>query len=556
MLVLGGYRMERLFIDCTNKLTVNSNGQMMISLNPMNAIKSLMFSAGRTFGQNSSSLVLHQKMFGQNSSNLVLHLDDVWTKQFKPRSSSYDVCSHQFRPRSSTMDDVWTKQFKPRSSSNDVWTKQFKPRSSSKDVWTKQFRPHCNPIFRQKENVRVSAFILNIEKRNLFGLELLSKHSMFVSSSRWLSYSSVRIQFFKEKESVRFSALYLQKKRNLLRSLLHDNIIPKPDLALELDPVPMPRRRRDSNSGKVHVSRAGSNPGDMYDDILATAYLKVHENLKAHNSMNVMVLEELQKVHSGFYMSLSTKPSSTGQLLHHHTEATTIIIHLSMQIHSISSALQLRVADWSKDVSEEKTLMMLLLKILEQHTADLIEKYSALPGPESIKNQESEKSPKEIIRIKREQGEEKQDSTYSIRNPARYYHLYHALMEALMQMNDAWIRKVAKAQLSKHKALEFEIERLLRAVISQDIMSIVQNPTGVETSDLQTELEYTLDPLSQKLENDVRFTKKTRSPRVLSRIALLVASLFNDKMTSVHISSGLALQRQMASADNTSGPVP
>ncbi|GJU78061.1 hypothetical protein Tco_1275131 [Tanacetum coccineum] len=39
---------------------------------------------------------------------------------------------------------------------------------------------------------------------------------MFVSSSRWLSYSSVRIQFFKEKESVRFSALYLQKKRNLL----------------------------------------------------------------------------------------------------------------------------------------------------------------------------------------------------------------------------------------------------------------------------------------------------------------------------------------------------
>ncbi|GJU33597.1 hypothetical protein Tco_1181951 [Tanacetum coccineum] len=34
------------------------------------------------------------------------------------------------------------------------------------------------------------------------------------------------------------------------------------------------------------------------------------------------------------------------------------------------------------------------------------------------------------------------------------------------------------------------------------------------------------------------------------------ASLFNDKMTSVHISSSLALQRHMASADNTSGPVP
>ncbi|GJS74882.1 retrovirus-related pol polyprotein from transposon TNT 1-94 [Tanacetum coccineum] len=68
----------------------------------------------------------------------------------------------------------------------------------------------------------------------------------------------------------------------------------------------------------------------------------------------------------------------------------------------------------------------------------------------------------------------------------------------------------ADESLAKHKALEFEIERLLRAVVSQDIISIVQNPTIVETSDLQTELErtkerfenYTLDPLSQKLENE------------------------------------------------------
>ncbi|GJZ05342.1 retrovirus-related pol polyprotein from transposon TNT 1-94, partial [Tanacetum coccineum] len=34
------------------------------------------------------------------------------------------------------------------------------------------------------------------------------------------------------------------------------------------------------------------------------------------------------------------------------------------------------------------------------------------------------------------------------------------------------------------------------------------------------------------------------------------ASLFNDKMTFVHISSSLALQRHMTSADNTSGPIP
>ncbi|GJV15375.1 hypothetical protein Tco_1360698 [Tanacetum coccineum] len=87
----------------------------------------------------------------------------------------------------------------------------------------------------------------------------------------------------------------------------------------------------------------------------------------------------------------------------------------------------------------------------------------------------------------------------------------------------------ADESLAKHKALEFKIERLLRVVFSQDIMSIVQNPSVVDSSNLQTELERlqqkikrlqaqlgdqkgkskdtpcvsnTLDPLSQKLENE------------------------------------------------------
>nr|GEY80180.1 retrovirus-related Pol polyprotein from transposon TNT 1-94 [Tanacetum cinerariifolium] len=41
----------------------------------------------------------------------------------------------------------------------------------------------------------------------------------------------------------------------------------------------------------------------------------------------------------------------------------------------------------------------------------------------------------------------------------------------------------------KHKALELEIKRLLRAVVSQDIMSVVQKEYVVDTSNLQTELE-------------------------------------------------------------------
>nr|GFB10477.1 hypothetical protein [Tanacetum cinerariifolium] len=87
----------------------------------------------------------------------------------------------------------------------------------------------------------------------------------------------------------------------------------------------------------------------------------------------------------------------------------------------------------------------------------------------------------------------------------------------------------ADASLAKHKALELEIERLLKAFVSQDIMNIVQKESVVDTSDLQTKLErtkerfenciikketeyaklwndwykkYTQNPLSQKLENE------------------------------------------------------
>ncbi|GJS52354.1 hypothetical protein Tco_0625716 [Tanacetum coccineum] len=51
------------------------------------------------------------------------------------------------------------------------------------------------------------------------------------------------------------------------------------------------------------------------------------------------------------------------------------------------------------------------------------------------------------------------------------------------------LAKEADESLVKHKALELEIERLLRAVVSQDIMSIVQNNSVRNTSNLQTELE-------------------------------------------------------------------
>nr|GEY12867.1 uncharacterized mitochondrial protein AtMg00810-like [Tanacetum cinerariifolium] len=61
------------------------------------------------------------------------------------------------------------------------------------------------------------------------------------------------------------------------------------------------------------------------------------------------------------------------------------------------------------------------------------------------------------------------------------------------------LAKEADESLAKHKDLELEIERLLRAVVSQDIMSVMQKAPAVDTSNLQTELEPYKD-MQQKIE--------------------------------------------------------
>ncbi|GKF84524.1 hypothetical protein Tco_0249422, partial [Tanacetum coccineum] len=67
----------------------------------------------------------------------------------------------------------------------------------------------------------------------------------------------------------------------------------------------------------------------------------------------------------------------------------------------------------------------------------------------------------------------------------------------------------ADESLTKHKAVEFKIERLLRAVVCQDIMSIVQSNFVVDTSSLQTQLDRT----KEKLENCI--IKKEKEYSVL-----------------------------------------
>nr|GEX83251.1 retrovirus-related Pol polyprotein from transposon TNT 1-94 [Tanacetum cinerariifolium] len=76
--------------------------------------------------------------------------------------------------------------------------------------------------------------------------------------------------------------------------------------------------------------------------------------------------------------------------------------------------------------------------------------------------------------------------------PANYTKINHLSGEATKFVGNfkSLVNEVDES-LAKHTALELEIERLLKAVVSQDIMTIVQKESVVVTSDLQTELERT-----------------------------------------------------------------
>ncbi|GJT17090.1 integrase, catalytic region, zinc finger, CCHC-type containing protein [Tanacetum coccineum] len=168
----------------------------------------------------------------------------------------------------------------------------------------------------------------------------------------------------------------------------------------------------------------------------------------------------------------SPKPSSQVTPPPINTEATTITTSLPEITPFI--ALQLRVAKLEQDMSEVKETdhSAATLASIKSQVPTVVDKYLGTKLDDALL-----RSPKEIIRIKREQGEKEQESTYTIRstdkvaleefdlksalfkhmnknrtanrNPANY-HLYHALMEALIADEDAMDKEV-KDRVKDHK---------------------------------------------------------------------------------------------------------
>nr|GEZ68315.1 retrovirus-related Pol polyprotein from transposon TNT 1-94 [Tanacetum cinerariifolium] len=96
------------------------------------------------------------------------------------------------------------------------------------------------------------------------------------------------------------------------------------------------------------------------------------------------------------------------------------------------------------------------------------------------------------------------------------------------------LAKEANEYLVKHKALELEIERLLRAVVSQDIMSVMQNTSVDETSNLQTELERT----KERFENCI--IKKENE----------YAELWNDWTNLITVSQPPVITKKVVNSDS------
>ncbi|GJU71132.1 retrovirus-related pol polyprotein from transposon TNT 1-94 [Tanacetum coccineum] len=131
-------------------------------------------------------------------------------------------------------------------------------------------------------------------------------------------------------------------------------------------------------------------------------------------------------------------------------------------------ALQLRVAKLEQDMSEYLGTKLddALLKTLERHTADLVEKYSMLPTPEE--QEEKRQEPTYTIKSTDQAALEEFDlksalfksmhkNKYANRNPANY-RLYHALIEVLIEDENTMDKEVAYMGKSTKKRRTRESE--------------------------------------------------------------------------------------------------
>ncbi|GJX08265.1 hypothetical protein Tco_0196197 [Tanacetum coccineum] len=124
------------------------------------------------------------------------------------------------------------------------------------------------------------------------------------------------------------------------------------------------------------------------------------------------------------------------------------------------TTVELRVAKLEKDVSELKTIDLSYedLVVLQSQVPIVVDSYLDTKKPTLIAEQEYEKSPSDIVKIKKEQAKSQKNPQFTIKsidkadleeNPANH-RLYHALMKALIEDENAMDKEVAET-VKDHK---------------------------------------------------------------------------------------------------------
>nr|GEV14275.1 integrase, catalytic region, zinc finger, CCHC-type, peptidase aspartic, catalytic [Tanacetum cinerariifolium] len=145
------------------------------------------------------------------------------------------------------------------------------------------------------------------------------------------------------------------------------------------------------------------------------------------------------------------------------------------------------ISDLNKHNSKEKSTVSFLLEEKKR----LKSNFKTCEDELLDKQIQLEKKIKELNNILVKTGQTIQMIHMLSPKPDSFYHTEQKMALAKFVRDFKSLAKEADESLAKHKALELEIKRLLRAVASQDIMSVVQKGSVVNISNLQTELERT-----------------------------------------------------------------
>nr|GEV90717.1 hypothetical protein [Tanacetum cinerariifolium] len=191
-------------------------------------------------------------------------------------------------------------------------------------------------------------------------------------------------------------------------------------------------------------------------------------------------VEETRALYDSLYQNLEIE-----------VEKVNTVNHLNKQLSKEKSIVSFLLEEKKKLKSDFKTREDELLDKQIQHEKKIKELDNILVKTgQSIQtiHMLSPKPESETLQLAQESRQKMKQLNKEIKL-ANYTKINHLSGEAAKFVGDfKSLAKEADESLAKHKALELEIERLLRAVVSHDIMFVVQK-ASVDTSNLQTELE-------------------------------------------------------------------